>query len=498
VSGASSSFDPQIAEGGAVSVVVRNCFEGLVYMDEEGSAVPGAADSWDVSSDGKTYTFHLRRGVKWRLTSTAKTELEKKLPEDFSPEVTAYDFEFALKRAADPATGAKDAYLLSNITGFEEIALGEADKNALGVKATDDYTLIITLNEPESGFLETLTQPLCMPCNEEFFEATGGRYGLLIKYMMSNGPFYLTRFDENSFRMAKNPDYTGLHEAKTDVIWLYSDVSDSKLRENLSDKTYSGAILSEYDADSLKIKKSYYVSVPDILRAIIFNTGKSDLANVNVRSAFAAATDPTEFCEEFGKKKADSLYPFSEGYSSIYESAYSEKNAAELMKKGMEELEKTDLSFTLICEPRFDGAVRRLLQSWQMILGIHVNVAVETLSGSELEERVRSGNYDMAVYPLRSEFFAPAAYFSQFSASDARSVCGIESEEYDETVTALRLSAGASSTSKILALEKLLCDSSAVIPLWTETTCLLCVEGVSDVHYLGGENRIYFYDAVSR
>jgi len=82
VSGASSSFDPQIAEGGAVSVVVRNCFEGLVYMDEEGSAVPGAADSWDVSSDGKTYTFHLRRGVKWRLTSTAKTELEKKLPED--------------------------------------------------------------------------------------------------------------------------------------------------------------------------------------------------------------------------------------------------------------------------------------------------------------------------------------------------------------------------------------------------------------------------------
>lgn len=497
VKGEASSFDPQIAEDGAVSIVVRNCFEGLVYIDENGEALPGAAERWEISPDGRTYTFYLREGSFWHLTDTAKKELGVKLPENFEPEVTAYDFEFALKRASDPATGARDAYLLSNITGYDEIAVLEADKSTLGVKATGKYTLKITLKEPENGFLETLSEPICMPCNEVFFEATGGRYGLLIKYMMSNGPFYLTRFDDNSFRMAKNPDYSGEHSAKPDVIWLYSDVSSDKLNENLSDKTYSGALLSEYDAETINIKNGDIISSPNILRSVIFNFGNSDLENKNIRSAFVAASELSAFCSEFNKEKANSLYPFISDYSSALGSSYSEKKAASFIEAGLKELEKTELSFTLLCEERFNSAVRRLLQEWQRIFGIHVNVGIETVSSDELVSRVKSGNYDMALYPIMSEYFSPFTYFSQFSAADANSICFIENEEFDEAVCELRLSTGSLNSSRLKKAETLLFDSAAVLPLWQESSCLVCVSGVSGVHYLGGDSRIYFYDAIS-
>lgn len=496
VKGSSSSFDPQIAESGSVGIVIRNCFEGLIYIDENGEAFPGVAERWEISPDGRTYTFYLRQGSMWHLTGTAKTELGSKLPEDFAPEVTAYDFEFALKRAADPATGSKDAYLLSNIEGFGEIVALEADADTLGVKATDKYTLKIILNEPERGFLETLSEPICMPCNEQFFEATGGRYGLLIKYMMSNGPFYLTRFDDSSFRMAKNPDYSGEHTAKTDVIWLYSDVGSDKIKENLSNNIYSGAVLGESETETLGIKNGYTVLVPNILRSIIFNLENPDLSNQNIRSAFFAASEISEFCAEFNKEKAASLNPFSLQYPPVYKESYNESNAVSLVEAGLGELQKTDLSFTLLCEERFDNAVRRLLQEWQRIFGIRISVGIETVSADELESRVKSGNYDLAFYPVESSFFSPFKYFSQFSAVDSGSICFAENEEFDEAVSALRFSSDTEYSSSFIKTERLLSDLSSVLPFWIENSCLFLNSSVSGVHYLGGDSRIYFFDAI--
>ncbi|MBQ7638994.1 MAG: peptide ABC transporter substrate-binding protein [Clostridia bacterium] len=493
VSGAASSFDPQIAEDGAVGIVVRNCFEGLVYVDENGEVIPGAAERWEISPDGKTYTFYLR-SAKWRLTGTAKEGLGEKLPEDFAPEVTAADFEFALRRACDPATGAEDASLLSNITGFSQIASGEADISTLGVKATGERTLVITLNEPESGFLEVLSEPVCMPCNEEFFEATGGRYGLLIKYIMSNGPFYLTRFDDNSFRMAKNPDYSGEHTAKADVVWLYSGYDAAKVSEGLNEKTLSGALMSEADAGSLSVKKTVVNGVPDILRALIFNLGKREISNENVRLAFLSATDLSDMCAGFNKEKTDRVFPFSNGASPQEGVGFSVKNASKYMEKGLRELEKTDLSFTLLCEERFDSAVRELLQSWQKDFGIYVNVGIENVSSEELESRVKSGEFDMAIYPVSARFFAPFTFFSRFSATDKNSISFLEDSEYDRAVAALRFSSDDAEGSRLSSVEKQLLSGACVLPMWNENSCIVTLGTVSGVRYLGG-CRLYFYDA---
>ena len=109
------SFDPQIVSDATASIVVRNCFEGLLRRDENGEVINGVAESWSVSKDGLKYTFKLREDAVWHLTSNAKEQLGDKLPDDFDLSVTAYDFQFALRRAVDPATGAHLSYMLYNI-----------------------------------------------------------------------------------------------------------------------------------------------------------------------------------------------------------------------------------------------------------------------------------------------------------------------------------------------------------------------------------------------
>lgn len=97
-------LDPQIAADETAKLVTGNCFEGLVRLDESGAIVPGAAQRWDVSADGRTYTFHLREGMKWHIADS--DELEELLGKGKTIDTTlnAEDFAFGLKRALLPET----------------------------------------------------------------------------------------------------------------------------------------------------------------------------------------------------------------------------------------------------------------------------------------------------------------------------------------------------------------------------------------------------------
>ena len=178
--------DPQIAETDVAKTIVLNCYEGLVRLDEEYKIIPGVAESWTVSPDGLTYTFKLRQDTNWQLLKAYKDVLaDENYMENFETAVTAYDFEFALRRAVDKTTDSPDAQKLYCIRNARAIHLGDAEKSSLGVKATDAFTLTITLERANPDFLRVLTLPLCMPCNEEFFNSTRAKYGLETKYNLS-------------------------------------------------------------------------------------------------------------------------------------------------------------------------------------------------------------------------------------------------------------------------------------------------------------------------
>ena len=125
------TVDPALNTAIDASNVILHAFETLLTFDENNDIVPGQAESFDVSDDGLTYTFHLRDGLKWSDGS------------DF----TAEDFVYSWKRLADPMTAAPYAAdMLSMVKGYDEAAAGDID--ALGVSAPDAKTLVVELSSP--------------------------------------------------------------------------------------------------------------------------------------------------------------------------------------------------------------------------------------------------------------------------------------------------------------------------------------------------------------
>ena len=493
------SFDPQVASDVTARIVARNCFEGLVYTAEDGSTEPGMAASWDLSADGRVYTFHLRQGEKWHLTTNAAEELEGKLPAGFAPAVTAADFAFALRRAADPATGAPDADLLLNVQNAAEIAAGKALPETLGVEAVDDYTLRITLSQPQADFLQVLSEPLCMPCNQTFFEATGGRYGLLIRYSLMNGPFYLSRFDDNSYRVAKNPDYRGAHTPTADIIWLYRQTDEKTLFSSLRVGDYDGAYLTAAQMEALAPgEECTAIPLHDILRCILVNPTGDNLKNDHLRAAFFAAADVSSLCEDFGRTPAMRLAPGAVwNNTTAYHSVLNAATAATELKLGLEETKQDSVKFSLLCEPAYETALKKQLQAWQKTLGMGMNVGIYPIPAEELLSRVAAGDYEMAFAPVTALSGSPYFWFSSFSANGKNSVLPMESAAFDKTTAAL-LQAGEDERAKAFATaEATLLARHTVLPVWEESNYFICTEGVRGVRVLPGSDRLYLYAATA-
>ena len=156
------SYDPQVASTTDEFLIIENTFEGLVRVNDDGTVKPGVAESWDVSSDGLTYTFKLKKGMKWNIDTELDTEGKRKedkrldyMGYDFNPDITANDFVFALRRAAAPET---ECPLFSSIACIEnapQVHSGKIKAAKLGVKATDDYTLEIKLSSADDSFTVT-------------------------------------------------------------------------------------------------------------------------------------------------------------------------------------------------------------------------------------------------------------------------------------------------------------------------------------------------------
>ena len=140
------SLDPQIGQDGTSFEVIADFTDGLMQMDAEGSPVPAIAESYEISEDGMTYTFHLRDDAKWSNGT----------------KVTAADFVFGWQRAVDPKNACEYSYMMSDIGQVKnaaEIIAGEKDKSELGVTALDDTTLQVELNVPVSYFLSLMYFP---------------------------------------------------------------------------------------------------------------------------------------------------------------------------------------------------------------------------------------------------------------------------------------------------------------------------------------------------
>lgn len=270
-----TSLDPHKVSGDWENRIVGDIFEGLTTEDRGAQPIPGQAESWTISDDGLTYTFNLRDGVAWT---------------DGTP-VTAGDFAFAFKRLMDPATAASYAYLQYPIKNAEAINGGKiTDLGELGVKAIDDKTLEITLEQATPYFLSALTHYTAYPIPQHVVEAKGSEW-VKLENLVTNGAYKPTEWIPGSHvTTVKNEAYYDAANLKIDSVKFFVLEDESAALKRYRAGEFD--ILTEFPTDQYEWMKTNLPGEPRVapfagLYYYVINHNKAPFDNVDVRMALS-------------------------------------------------------------------------------------------------------------------------------------------------------------------------------------------------------------------
>ena len=496
------TIDPQIASVSSSKLIAYNCFEGLVRVNSEGEIVAAGADSWTVSEDSLTYVFSLRKDAKWYLTNTSKEEMsdtdpaKSDLPADFDTRVTAKDYAFGLKRALDPATGSADGKYLSAIKNGSAVLNGTKTTAELGIEVLDDYTLKITLERADTNFLYYLTRLAAMPCNETFFNACKGRYGLAMEYMLCNGAYIVYRWSQETLiRLEKNPLYTGTEPAQNERVWVYYVSDSATVPEKIEKGTYDSGYITA-DGIGLFSDKFKIESRSDVLWGYWFNAKNEHFITDELRQAFAACTDRSLLtAPDYIEGTADRL--LTNALSPYYEYspkliAYDETAAADYYKKAVEKNENISASMTVtvLTAEDFADSVKKQIQIWQRVFGLDVKINIQTRE--DALKLLKSGNYQIAFLPVSVSATNTAEYFRTFKSDSTYNVTGYANSAYDSKLNSLSDSMTQDEKNSIFAqCEQTLINQAVVIPAFTEASYFIQGKDVSGI-YSFSSSEVYF------
>lgn len=300
------SLDPHKTSTIYEAHILRDLYEGLVMQNATSDLIPGVAESWTVSPDGKVYTFKLRPGAVWSNGDP----------------VTADDFVYSLRRLEDPATGAEYASMLYVIEGAEEVNTSKAKPETLGVKAIDPTTLEITLKAPTPYFLEMLTHQSTYPVNKAAMDKLGADW-IKPGKLVSNGPFTLAEFVPNDhIKLVKNPKFHAANEVKLDVVnYVPTEDRSTAIKRYEAGELDSNDDLPTEQLADLKKKFGDQVKVGPYLGTYYYavKTDKAPWTNAKLRRAVSMLIDRDFLAEKVWQNSMIPAYsmvpPGIEGYT---------------------------------------------------------------------------------------------------------------------------------------------------------------------------------------
>lgn len=299
------TWDALSTSRSADSEAIVNTYDGLVEYDNENEIKPALAESWEVSEDGKTYTFHIRQGAKWVDAQGREVA-----------DVKADDFVAGMQHMLDAGGGLE--YLVENIiVNALEYNKGDVtDFAEVGVKATDDNTVVYTLCQPTSYFITMLGYNVFAPMSRTYFESKGGvfgkddykaavdagtmKYGQTVNDIAYCGPYTVTNHTaENTIVFQANPTYWNKDNITIKTLtWKFNDGQDpTKAYEDTKAGTLDGCGLSSASLEACKadgnFEKYCTVSDTDATSFVLFlNLNRNAYANFNdTTKAVSTMTD---------------------------------------------------------------------------------------------------------------------------------------------------------------------------------------------------------------
>lgn len=503
-SGKVNSYDPQLVSTADEFVIIENCFEGLVRCDDEGNITPGCAASWRVSDDGLVYTFNLAKGLRWYIFNSVK----KRMGDTYNPEITAHDFVFALQRAVDPVTSSPLYSTISNIVNARQINSGKANRSTLGVSALDDYTLEIRLASADSHFLQTLSTSIAMPCNEEFFNATNGRYGLDLQYTMFNGQFVVTNELDSSYILRRSGSYAGPTPATASVLTLNVVDENTSVVDKVKSGYYDAAYIRGYESSQISERNGIsLVPYSNTTWSLVMNSKRGILASKNARHAIALSLSEADLGEYPYLTKATGLIPPScmAGGVAYTDSGYNvtEKQNADkavsLWKKAVNDNDIYKIELTMIAPDFMENIAKQLLQGLQSSIGsisnaeedekIDFTLKLVTMTEGEIKSAVSSGEYDIAIYPITASATSPISFLQSFLTNG---VSSFDTSDFSSALAKARLANASTLAQECYNCEKTLASEYCYVPLFFESSYYATAKGISGVQFHPGTGRVCF------
>ena len=496
------SLDPQQATDGTSFEVIADYTDGLMQMDADGQAVPAIAESYDLSDDGLTYTFHLRSDAKWSNGTP----------------VTAADFVFAWQRAVDPAVASEYAYMLSDIGQVKnaaEIIAGKKDKSELGVTAVDDVTLQVELNVPVSYFLSLMYFPTFYPVNEEFFNSCGDTFATSPETTLSNGAFVLDSYEPTAtaFHLTKNADY--YDAAKVQLSGLsYQVIQDSQQAlMNYQTGVLDTTLVNGEQVDQVKDDPEFMTVGAGYLWYVSPNmSAVPELANLNVRLAMTMAIDRDAITADVLKDGSAATYTavptefaagpdgsdFSGDQSKFSDVCrFDAAAAADYWAKGLEELGITELSLDMVVDA--DDAPQKVAQvlkeQWETTLpGLTVNLVVEPKK--QRVQDMQEGNFQLGLTRWGPDYADPMTYLGMWITDNSNNYGLWSNADYDaiiaECTTGDLCTDAEGRWARLYDAEQIVMDEAVIYPLYTQCNAEMLSSKVTGVEYHPvALNRVY-------
>ena len=478
------TLDPAKSTGLSEARVQYASFEGLAIYGPNDVPVPGAAQKWTVSPDGKTYTFYLRKNAKWSNGDP----------------VTAHDFEYAWKRLLDPKTAADYASNLYYVKNGEEYNTGKIKEDSqIGIQAKDDLTLVVTLNAPCSYFPALTIHPSLYPVNKKVVSANPDKWATDPKTYVTNGPFKLVNWvHHEKLEFAPNPYYWNKAKIKLDKLICYTiEEQSTGLTMFETDQLDLLDELPRQEIPRLASEKLIKYSSSINTYYYLFNTKKAPFNDARVRKALTMAIDRNllvKYVTKAGEKPAFGFVPYGVP-DATPESVFRTKGgnyfkdgditqAKKLLAQaGYSDIKKFPAIEILYSTSETHKVIAEAIQEmWSKRLGIKV-----TLTNQEWKVYLQSreqGNFQVARASWVGDYVDPMTFLDLWVGNNGNNFSGWSNPQYDKLIDKAKSTADQKLRMQTLhQAEKLLMSEMPIAPIYFYTRPYLMKNWVKGLRY---------------